>query len=101
MVIWIKTLAEQLSASFRSSKPAAARVTGDNSDTAVLGRSLVFWPDGAESLVETSCPSCGSVTGKPLHLTIEFETLPGIRRSNSLLRCPECTSLFYMARNPP
>ena len=48
-----------------------------------------------------ACPNCGAEGEKPFHLTVEFATGPETRQTSSVLRCPECTALFYETRIPP
>ena len=66
-----------------------------------MGRPVVVWPKGENQAARMACPNCGVESGKPLLLTIDYATLPGQRRENTVLRCPDCTCLFYETRIPP
>ncbi|HEY1933313.1 MAG TPA: methyltransferase domain-containing protein [Acetobacteraceae bacterium] len=73
-----------------------------SSGTDIMGLPVVDWPSAADPvMVEMACPNCAAPGPKPLHLTINFATLPGSRRNTSVLRCPACTCLFYSSQIPP
>jgi len=75
---------------------------GRDRDDGILGPPVITWPArSGVRMPRTDCPNCDSPGPKPLCLTITFTTLPGSRRTLRLLRCPDCTCLFYSLRIPP
>ena len=70
-------------------------------DRGILGPAIVTWPAPDQPCDPAVCPNCASSRPKPLHLRVNFTTLPGSRRDLSLLRCPDCGCLFYSLRIPP
>lgn len=67
-----------------------------------MGVPVVNWPDASGApMLDMACPNCAAPGAKLLHLTINFATLPGSRRDTAVLRCPECTCLFYASQVPP
>jgi SAM-dependent methyltransferase len=62
----------------------------------------VTWPEADDrATLDMTCPNCGSETPKPLKLTVNFETPDHPLRHGPVLRCPDCTCLFFEDQNPP
>lgn len=55
---------------------------------------------GAGRTAAMACPNCGAVASKSPVLAIRFN-LGGSERHNQLLRCTDCTCLFYEDRSLP
>jgi SAM-dependent methyltransferase len=62
----------------------------------------VTWPEpSARAEWSSQCPNCGSCTGKPVLLTVEWHSPGQHRRSARLLRCPTCTCYFFDQHTQP
>jgi hypothetical protein len=102
MISGLNDLVKRLSTRFLIPAKAAKRALSQAADGKIMGRPRVIWPEqNSNRDIESECPNCGSDVPKPFHLSIDFATLPGVRRETSVLRCPDCTSLFYATRIPP
>jgi 2-polyprenyl-3-methyl-5-hydroxy-6-metoxy-1,4-benzoquinol methylase len=100
MIFDAGTLRNKLARFFHLSRGTAPSASRD-SRIGKMGRPVVVWPKGENQAARMACPNCGVESGKPLLLTIDYATLPGQRRENTVLRCPDCTCLFYETRIPP
>lgn len=60
------------------------------------------WPEANDrTTLSMTCPNCGSTVPKPLKLIVNFVTPDHPLRHGRVLRCPDCTCLFFEDQNPP
>ena len=91
-----------LKRSVDSGPPAAVPVATAPPEVPGSRRPLVLWADAHDvPAPRLSCPNCGSMVPKPPVLTVRYARPDVALQFARLMRCPECSCVFYEKQTPP